>query len=200
MNKRDIDTTITKDLYRLSVLIKQTDNAIQKSRDNELRKFGITPEQAAALICIRSLGNRATSAEIARWLFRDDCSVLVLIRRMAKQGLISKNVDPDNKHWFRIKLTDKGSTAYDNAIEFLSFHDIFSCLSQEKQQQLCSLLDTLRARAFEVLRLDVDTYSGLFSKELVLGSARTAPIRVKRPKLQKSHRENKNSLELISDK
>lgn len=168
MNKSKINQDETRELYRLSVLIKQTENTIQKNRENELRKFGITPEQAAALICVRSLGDRATSAEISRWLFRDESSMLVLIRRMIKQGLIVKTVDLNNKHLIRIKLTPEGLTAYHNAVAFLSLSDIFKSLSPKKRQQLFSLLEIVRARAFEVLRLDVDTYSGLFSQELIL--------------------------------
>jgi DNA-binding MarR family transcriptional regulator len=170
MKKLKINPDETIELYRLSVLIKQIDNTIQKSRENELRKFGITPEQAAALICIRSLGQRATSAEISRWLFRDESSMLVLVRRMIKQGLIIKTADRNNKHLSKIELTSKGLSAYEGAVSFNSLSDIFSCLTKKKRQQLFSLLDTLRETSFDVLGLDPDVYSGLFSKELILGN------------------------------
>jgi DNA-binding MarR family transcriptional regulator len=166
--KTKISSDETPEFYRLSVLIKQIDNTIQKSRENELRKFGITPEQAAALICIRSLGEKATSAEISRWLFRDESSMLVLIRRMIKQGLIIKTANRNNKHLSKIELTSKGLSAYSGAIKFLSLNEIFSCLTGKKRQQLFSLLDILRSRSFEVLKLDPEIYSGLFSKELIL--------------------------------
>ena len=168
MNKENINSDRTKELYRLSVLIKQIDNAIQKSRENELRKFGITPEQAAALICIRSLGDKATSAEISRWLFRDESSSLVMIRRMIKQGLIIKKADRNNKHIIKIILTSKGLTAYKNAISFLALTNIFDCLTESKKQQLNSILNIIRNRAFDVLNLDVKTYSGLFSDALII--------------------------------
>lgn len=160
----------TKELYRLSVLMKQMDNSIQKAREAELRKSGITPEQAAALICIRSLGEKATSAEISRWLFRDESSMLVLIRRMISQGLITKTADRNNKHLIRIELTSKGIKAYNDSVEFLSLYEIFDCLTSKKRQQLIALLKTLRASAFKVLHLDPETYSGLFSEELILES------------------------------
>jgi DNA-binding MarR family transcriptional regulator len=168
MSRKVQDSDETKELYRLSVLIKQNDNAIQKIRENELRKFGITPEQAAALICIRSLGNKATSAEISRWLFRDESSMLVLIRRMINQGLITKTNDPNNRHLIIIKLTRKGYTAYKNAVKFFSLFDAFSNLNKKKRQQLFTLLETLRTTTFEKLNLDVKTYSGLFSEGLIL--------------------------------
>jgi DNA-binding MarR family transcriptional regulator len=168
MRKSNIFPDEIKEYYRLSVLIKQTDNAITKARENELRKYGITPEQAAALICIRSLGNRATSAEISRWLFRDESSMLVLIRRMIKLGLIRKASVPNNKHLIRLSLTPKGLTAYQNAVEFVPLKNIFHSLTPKKQQQLWSLLETLRSGAFGELHLDTEIYSGLFSPDLVL--------------------------------
>jgi DNA-binding MarR family transcriptional regulator len=176
MKRPDVTTDNTIELYRLSVLIKQIDNTIQKSRENELRKYGITPEQAAALICIRSIGEKATSAEISRWLFRDESSTLVLIRRMIKQGLIIKTADPTNKHLIIIELTPKGSIAYKKSVEFLSLYDIFACLTKKKRQQLISLLDILRSNSFEVLGLEAETYSGLFSQELILNDQETVPV------------------------
>lgn len=173
MNRPELNPDEVKELYRLSVLIKQTDNAIQKSRENELRKFGITPEQAAALICIRSLGSRATPAEISRWLFRDESSTLVLIRRMIKQGLTVKTTDPNNKHLIIIRLTRKGSSGYKNAIKFLSLQDIFSNLTINKRDLLYSLISEIRLTAFDKLGLNADTYSGLFSEDLILIYDRT---------------------------
>lgn len=175
MKKPKINPDETIELYRLSVLIKQIDNTIQKHRENELRKFGITPEQAAALICIRSLGERATSAEISRWLFRDESSMLVLVRRMIKQGLMIKTADRNNKHLSKLELTPKGLSAYNGSISFLSLFDIFSCLTLKKRQQLYSLLNLLRTTSFEVLGLDPEIYSGLFSKELILDNNKEAP-------------------------
>lgn len=184
MNQMKTNPEETPELYRLSVLIKQTENAITKARENELKKYGISPEQAAALICIRSLGDRATSAEISRWLFRDESSTLVLIRRMLKQGLIIKTIDSNNKHLMKIKLTSKGFEAYENAIKFLSLYDIFESLTKEKRQQLDLLLEILRSRAFEVLGLDAKTYSGLFGKELILDSDTIAHVQVEQTKSQ----------------
>lgn len=175
MKKTKICQDDTLEFYRLVVLLKQIDNTIQKHRENELRKLGITPEQAAALICIRSLGERATSAEISRWLFRDESSMLVLVRRMIGQGLIIKTADRNNKHLSKLELTIKGLNAYNGAIAFSSLVDIFSCLTRKKRQQLYSLLNILRTKSFDVLGLDPEIYSGLFSKELILNNKEDFP-------------------------
>jgi hypothetical protein len=87
---------------------------------------------------------------------------------MIKQGLIIKTADRNNKHLSKIELTSKGLSAYEGAVSFNSLSDIFSCLTKKKRQQLFSLLNTLRATSFNVLGLDPDVYSGLFSKELIL--------------------------------
>jgi DNA-binding MarR family transcriptional regulator len=168
MKRTTIHSEETRELYQLSVLIKQVDNTIQKSRENELRKFGITPEQAAALICVRSLGDKATPAEISRWLFRDESSTLVLIRRMTKLGLINKTIDKNNKHLIKIQLSGKGSTAYENAVTLLSLQEIFKHLSKKKREQLSSLLEIVRSDGFKSLQLDMQTFSGLLSEDLIL--------------------------------
>jgi DNA-binding MarR family transcriptional regulator len=170
MNRIDVDPTKTRELYQLSVIIRQVDNTIQKTRENELRKFGITPEQAAALICVYSLGDRATPAEISRWLFRDESSTLVLIRRMTKQGLINKSFDKNNKHLIKLQLSEKGLEAYSSAVKLISLQDIFKHLSQGKRQQLYSLLDIIRQDGFKALQLDVQPYSGLLSDDLILSN------------------------------
>jgi hypothetical protein len=95
---------------------------------------------------------------------------------MIKQGLIIKTADRNNKHLFILELTSKGLSAYNGAIAFLSLHDVFSCLTLNKRRQLYSLLETLRTGSFNVLGLNAEIYSGLFSDELILSKIETNPV------------------------
>lgn len=151
-------------IYKLFVLLRQTTDALFKGREEELKKYGITPQQAAALIGIRALGNNTTPAEISRWVFREANSTSILLSRMEEQGLISKGHDEKRKNIIRISLTPKGQEAYRHAIKLDSVRDIFGALSKKKRQQLWSLLEELRFNALEHLRLNTRTYSHLFNQ------------------------------------
>jgi DNA-binding MarR family transcriptional regulator len=161
MNKTNLSAEEIRDLYRLHVSFKQTFEAIYKFRVAELKKFGITTEQVAALIPIKIMGEKATPSEVAGWIFREPPSTLNLLRRMQKQGLINMTRDSHNKHIIRLNLTPKGNKAYRNAFKYASVAQAYSCLSKKEQQQLWSLLDTLRERALKNIKMDAKSVSRL---------------------------------------
>ena len=156
------------DSYRLFSLLRQTADSVLKAREAELKKYSISPEQAAALVCIRSLDNKATPAELSRWLFRKRNSITILLNRMHKLGLISKKANKDRKNSFTIKLTEKGYNAYLQAIEFQAFRSIIEVLSESQRKQLWQLLQTIRLEVFKELQLDVEAHSGFFNKPLAI--------------------------------
>jgi DNA-binding MarR family transcriptional regulator len=151
------------DSYQLFSLLRQTADSVYKAREAELKKYNISPEQAAALVCIRSLDNKATPAELSRWLFRKRNSITILLNRMQKLGLINKGVNKDRKNSITIKLTKKGYEAYKHSIEFRAFYNIIDVLPVKKRKQLWSLLQTIRSKVFKNLQLDIDAHSGFFN-------------------------------------
>jgi DNA-binding MarR family transcriptional regulator len=152
--------------YRLFSLLRQTADSVLKAREAELKKYNLSPEQAAALVCIRSLDNKATPAELSRWLFRKRNSITILLNRMHKLGLIGKRVNKDRKNSITIRLTKKGYDAYLKSIEFRAFRSIIEVLPEEKQKQLWKLLQTVRLKVFKDLMLDINAHSGFFDKPL----------------------------------
>lgn len=156
------------EVYRLLHLLRQTADAVHRSREYELKKYGISPEQAAALVCIHSLGNQATPAELSRWLFREPNSITILLNRMQKLGLIEKTPDAKRRNVIRLSLTEKGYEAYKHSVEFQALFPIIDVLPERKRQQLWSLLQTIRDRVFEELRLDASSYSGWLDKAIII--------------------------------
>ena len=156
------------DSYRLSHLLRQTADCVYKAREAELKKYKLTPEQAGALVCIQSLGNKATPAELSRWLFRKRNSITVLLNRMQKLGLVNKKENKERKNSITISLTKKGYDAFKNSIEFQTFHRLTDILPKKKRKQLWLLLQTVRLKIFEDLMLDVDAYSGFLDKPLAI--------------------------------
>jgi DNA-binding MarR family transcriptional regulator len=151
----------TRDLYRLYVVFKHTFEAIQRCREADLKKYDITPEQASALILLKNIGDKATPTEVSGWLFRKPHTVLNLLRRMQKQSLVDMTPDTRNKHIIRIKLTEKGYRVYCHVIQYTSAADTLGRLSKKEQQQLCSLLQFVKEKAMEYLKLEPKTVSRL---------------------------------------
>lgn len=156
--------------YRLFQLMRYTADAIHRAREYELKKFNLTPEQAGALVCILSLGNKATQAELSRWLFRLPNSITILINRMEKLGLVKKTPDKKRKNINRLSLTQKGYEAYQHSIEFQAFYPIIDILPEAEGRQLRASLQKIREKVFENLHLDIKTYSGCFDKALCFGT------------------------------
>jgi DNA-binding MarR family transcriptional regulator len=159
------------EIYRLFHLLRQAADAVHKAREVELKKYKITPEQAGALVCIRSLGNKATPAELSRWLFRERNSVTILLNRMNELGLINKKTDSNRKNSIKLSLTKKGYEAYKHSIEFKSFSSIVDVLPGRKRAQLWKLLQTVRLKVFEDLVIDPGVYSGILTKPIAIDTS-----------------------------
>ena len=104
---------------------------------------------------IHFLGDMATPAEISRWLLREPHMISALLNKLEEQGLIKKARDSSRKNIIRLSLTERGYDAYHKTLPRKSMHKIISCLSEEKQRQLWSYLERLRAKALENVEADI---------------------------------------------
>lgn len=137
--------------FDLLVALLHTTNAIVRARERELHRYSITYMQAAVLFTIKAIGDQATPAEIARWLFREPHSVSGLLARMEKAGLIVKTKDLKRKNMVRVSLTKSGEQAYSHSIKRESIHQIMASLSKEERELLRSGLKVLRKKALQEL-------------------------------------------------
>ena len=144
-------STITDKDLKLLIALQHTTNAIVRAREKELSQYGLTYMQAAVFLTIQTIGDKATPAEISRWLFREPHSVSGLISRMEKAGLVTKVKDLDRKNWVRVAITEKGRQAYSQALERESIHNIMSALSNEDHKALQRYLKILKDRALKEL-------------------------------------------------
>lgn len=144
--------------YKLFFLLRLTADAIHKLRETELNKYGVSPQQALALVSIYSLKNKATPAELSRWLYREPNSITILLNRMEKLGLIRKRADTKRKNMIRLSLTSKGLEAYRHSVEFLTFGTAISILPQKKRKQLEESLKIIWEGNCKHLNLDTNYY------------------------------------------
>lgn len=140
--------------FTLWVLLLQAKDMVFKVREKELSQYSLSPEQAAVLFIIQTIGETATPADISRWLLRKHHTVSGVLSRMEKKGLLRRTKDLARKNMIRVTLTEKGRQAYYQASRMESIYDIMSSLSEEEHQQLSSYLQTLRARALKELGMD----------------------------------------------
>lgn len=133
--------------FNLWILLAQTRALLFSAGEEELSKWGISLMQGWTIFTIKAIGERATPAEIARWLGREPHTVSSLLSRMVAQGLVRKEKSLDKKNLVRIRLTDKGEQLYHEAIGMKPMHEIISVLDGKERQQLKILLGKLRDKA-----------------------------------------------------
>jgi len=138
--------------YDLWRLLANTRAVIFKVREKELSQYGITPQQAGILHILQTTGDKVTIAHISRLTFRELHTVLGLVNRMEKTGLVRKVKDSGNKNVIRVSLTGKGRGVYYQSINRESIYQILSSLSEEEQRQLSSFLGKLLNKACKLLQ------------------------------------------------
>ena len=139
---------------RLVVLLRLTSDAIYRVRRKELRKFGVSVEEWGVLSIVRFIGDKATPAEISRWLFREHHSVVALLNRMAKKGLLVKAKDLERRNMTRISLSEKGEKLYLTSAKAKAHHDLLSDLPPAERRALIKNLKVLREHALKDLGID----------------------------------------------
>ena len=167
MKKKEISDKEIFEMRRLAGFLRRVDETVRICRGNELKKFNISPEQCTAVTCIHFYDNKATQNDIAKWSSRKPSTVTALIRRMEKQGIVTKTPDPLKKNTFRIGLTPKGYDIYKLTFKSQSIVDIFQVLPKSKRDQLWSLLQILMDQAYKNLHTDNRPFDyELFDREL----------------------------------
>ncbi len=145
--------TMDKD-SQLWVLVFQTRDLIFKLRQRELHQYRISVEEAAALGVLNAIGDKATPAIVARWMIREHHSVLGIVSRMEKRGLVKKTKDLERKNIVRISLTEKGRQALEQSTKRESIHEIMSHLTEDERRELRLLLEKLRRLALKDLGIE----------------------------------------------
>ena len=149
----DDSESYTDERYELWWLILHVRSVMYKARVADLARYNITPEQAAAMYLIKTIGPRVTPAQISRWMVREPHSISGLLQRMEKEGLIRKDKDLERKNLVRVTLTQKGENIYFQSAKRESIHRIMSVISDEECKELRAGLKKLGEKALEEVNL-----------------------------------------------
>jgi DNA-binding MarR family transcriptional regulator len=117
-------------------VLRNAGHMMERVRDHELSRYGLTTRQAGILRHIKALGFRATPTAIARSTYREPTTVSAILNRMETQGLVKKTHDLRKKNQVHITLTKKGEQAYRQASRRESVYRILSRLDTETRRQL----------------------------------------------------------------
>jgi DNA-binding MarR family transcriptional regulator len=144
--------------HDLWMLLTHTRYAIYRSREKELLRYGVSPEQVGVMFIVQALGSRATPSVIARFILRQPHTVSALIERMVEKGFVKKDHDLDKRNLVRVSLTDKGQKVYEYSTKRGPIHRIMGVLSQDERTQLQGLLGKLHQQARKEIGMDKEKY------------------------------------------
>jgi DNA-binding MarR family transcriptional regulator len=136
--------------YQLWVVFDQAGDVVSKAREMELNQCGLTKAQAVILHRFLNSKKGFTLAEITKWSAKESSSVLNLINRMQKNGLVEKT--KINKKT-TIHITQRGRDLFINATRD-SIDMIFSGLAEDEKQQLLTSVEKIRNKARQLLGID----------------------------------------------
>lgn len=137
---------IDKKQYKLWVLLRQVGHLMTEIRKEDLSPFGMTPAQNATLRSIAHLGEKATPAEIARWLMRKPHTITHLLNRMEKCGQVKKVHDLARKNQVRVILTEKGKQDYNATKKAEYVHPILDFMNDEEREIMETCLNEIRIK------------------------------------------------------
>jgi DNA-binding MarR family transcriptional regulator len=139
--------------FSLWRILDHTRFMIARSREKELSKCGLTPEQSFVLDILMESNGSTTINELVAITQRQHHSISTLIDRMNRQGLILKQKGAGDKRQYEVEITSKGRDLAQK-MSRASINSIFASLSEEERDELRSSLRKLMRVAYGVLNLD----------------------------------------------
>ncbi len=123
---------------------------IARSREMELSKYDLTPEQSHVLDILRESEGSTTINQLVEITQRQHHSISTLVDRMTRQGLVAKKKAGTDKRKYEVILTEKGremsARMTRNSVDM-----IFSCLNEEEKNQLRTIMTKLTIESYRVL-------------------------------------------------
>ncbi len=128
---------------------------IARSREMELARLGLTPEQSHVLDILHESGGSTTINELVDITLRQHHSISTLIDRMNKQKLLTKRKSGTDKRQYEVVITEKGKDLVKNMTRE-SINTIFACLTKEEMDLMKLHLTRLGDEAYRVLKEELE--------------------------------------------
>ncbi|NLN20381.1 MAG: MarR family transcriptional regulator [Syntrophomonadaceae bacterium] len=135
---------INSDVIQLRELLRQLIRKLGLLDKSQLSCCGITYSQCHALVEIGS--NQSLSInELAELLGLDKSTLSRTVNTMVEQGLVTREPDPDDRRYVKIKLTPTGSGLLSDIEDKMTdyYLNIYQAIPQDKRKQVLESLELL---------------------------------------------------------
>src|SRR3972149_977392 len=133
--------------FTLWRILDHTRFMIARSREMELARYGLTPEQSHVLDILHESKGHTTINHLVEITQRQHHSISTLIDRMTKQGLVSRRRSRTDKRKYEVAVTGKGEDLVKRMTRE-SVDRVFASLSQDEKRHLRSSLVRLMKGAY----------------------------------------------------
>ena len=157
------------------IAIRRANEITYKAISEAVRKHGCTREQFEVLWACELSARPITPAELSRWTFRQPHSVVGLLNRMEKQGLIERRRNNSGPKRTLVSPTQKGreifNVAYPAMIHVVN--NIGHQFPEDEMLQFTLFLKQVRDAALEELKSSVHKRTPARHKRNVASSSET---------------------------
>jgi DNA-binding MarR family transcriptional regulator len=101
---------------RLGMLVKRAEQAMVRTKSVALKSVGLTPAQYVALVELKQQPG-ITAATLARACLVTPQAMMILLKTMDQQGLITRSAHPRHPNVLELHMTDVGREALREARE-----------------------------------------------------------------------------------
>ena len=118
-----------------------------------LDEIGLYPGQSRLLFVLVHHGDGLSQKEISEKLNIAPATLTVMIKRMEKEGLISREPDPSDQRISRVYITDEGRKVFKKSLVILDTisNDCFGSLTVEEKEELHFLLKKVKDNLSETI-------------------------------------------------
>lgn len=137
--------------HKIAVSIRAVDLLLSKIRHDELAYLGVTPAYVGVLHFAKKFDTPPTILELRNVMNRGNSSMVGIVNRMERDGLVVRQIDSESKKFTRVVITEKGEALYEKAMQHNLFSLIISALPEGDRKKLDEYLDILNREAKKAL-------------------------------------------------
>jgi DNA-binding MarR family transcriptional regulator len=151
--------------HEIAVRLRHIDLLMTKARRNELAHLGTTPQQIGVMRFMQKFQTPCTIIQLREAMKRSNSSLVAIINRLERKGLIERQTDSKSKKYTRVFVTEKGKELYKQAVELKAFNVIISSIPKEERQSLKSYIEIMIDAAEKQLKEQPNKKSKLIERK-----------------------------------
>jgi len=137
--------------HEIAVILRHSVLLMTNIRRYELAHFDITPQQIGVMRFMQKFPTACTVLQLREVMRRSNSSLVAIINRLERKGLVQRQTDSKNKKYTRVFVTEKGKELFKKAMEMSAFSIIISSLPEKDRQRLKSYVNTINRTAEKIL-------------------------------------------------